>query len=380
MLKKLIYLNLVLLCFFSEVFSQTVKIPHTASIFNCPLTQTQNSLPAKYKKNYQPRTINPRHFIIQSKPELDSLTSCDQKYNFDFDKNILIGVDGQTSGCGPGFCIFEVLKDTFQKKYIINYVKTYSGLCRGIFYYRNFIQIERPTENYKLEIIKVDSLIGIEKKTKSYFTLMGHVSQFSTKEYLSAKISIQELDPPYNVYFATSNFNYEGRYLINLLRNKKYTISVLLDSLYYHENIDTMSREPHYIKGEIGALEKNIELRTLNKNDKIVLYNICFETGKYDLRKESFLELNTLYMFLLNNPKLKVEISGHTDDVGSSTFNLESSKKRAQAVADYLMKKDISANRIIVVGYGDTQPIVDNTAEDSRAKNRRIEFRIIETD
>jgi outer membrane protein OmpA-like peptidoglycan-associated protein len=380
MIKKLIVLFLVIPYIGIESFSQTVKVPHATYIFDCSFLPDKSVVSGYDQKHSQSRPINPRHFIIQSKAELTELTKCEQNYNFDFDKNILIGVYGQTSGCGPGFCFFEVFQDTIQKKIVVNYMKTATGLCRGMFPYQSFIQIEKPDEKYHIELIKVDSLVGFEKRPQSYFSLMGRVSQYLTKEYLSTKISIQELDPPYNVYFASSNVNYEGRYLINLPRNKEYTISVFLDSLYFHENleIDTIPKEPYYKKREIGVLEKNIELRPINKHDKIVLKNIYFESGKHELREESYLELSALYMFLLSNPKLKVEISGHTDNIGSSTLNLELSKKRAQAVADYLIKKGISIDRILVVGYGDTQPIMDNDSGDSREKNRRIEFKIVE--
>jgi len=380
MIKKLIVLFLVMPYTSIESFSQMVKVPHATYIFDCSILPDTNVMSGNDQKHSQSRSINPSHFIIQNKAELTEFTKCDQSYNFDFDKNILIGVDGQTSGCGPGFCFFEVFQDTIEKKIVVNYMKTSTGLCRGMFPYRSFIQIEKPAEKYHIELIKVDSLVGFEKRPHSYFTLRGRVSQYLTKEFLNARISIQELDPPYNVYFANSNVNSEGCYFINLPRNKKYTISVVLDSLYFHENIDidTIKRGPNDKKGEIGVLEKNIELRPIRKNEKIVLNNIYFETGKYELKEESYLELNTMYMFLLNNPKLKVEISGHTDNVGNSSFNIELSLKRAQAVADYLIKKGISKSKIIVVGYGDTQPIADNSDDTSRWKNRRIEFKIVE--
>ncbi len=380
MLKKLTYLHLILLCFSAETFSQTVKIPHSTYVFDCSLIQAQNAVPPNGEKPNPSRTRNKQHFIIQSKAELIRLTQCNQDYDFDFEKNILIGVDGVTSGCAPEFCLFEVLKDTIQKIYSVNYVKTNAGFCRGMFPYRSFIQIEKPTENYQIELNRVDSLPGVHKNPASYFQLTGKVSEFETQNYEGVKISIQDLDPPYSIYFANSNVNAEGVFRIYLPRNKKYAISVVHDRLFFHENLDldSISSRPNGEKSELTVLEKNIELRPFQRNDKIVLNAIYFETGKYDLKEASFSELNTVYNFLLNNPQFMVEISGHTDTMGDPLFNLELSKKRAQAVADYLTTKGVSSIRIRVIGYGDTQPITDNLTDDSRAKNRRIEFKIIE--
>lgn len=83
-------------------------------------------------------------------------------------------------------------------------------------------------------------------------------------------------------------------------------------------------------------------------------------------------------MLLKENPKLKVEIGGHTDPAGPDKANLKISEKRAQSAKKYLMDKfGIDENRLVVKGYGSTKPIADNKTQEGRAKNRRVEFRII---
>jgi outer membrane protein OmpA-like peptidoglycan-associated protein len=80
---------------------------------------------------------------------------------------------------------------------------------------------------------------------------------------------------------------------------------------------------------------------------------------------------------LIENPSLKVEISGHTDNLGNATENIKLSTNRAKAVVDYLVNKGIAANRLTYKGFGSTKPIADNGTEKGRAKNRRTEFTVV---
>ena len=108
----------------------------------------------------------------------------------------------------------------------------------------------------------------------------------------------------------------------------------------------------------------------------IVLRNIFFDTDKFILKPESMTELQKLLDLLKKNPRLKVELSGHTDNAGTHAHNLELSKNRAKAVYDYLTFNGIAANRLSYEGYGLTRPIDTNDTEQGRANNRRTEFKI----
>jgi outer membrane protein OmpA-like peptidoglycan-associated protein len=88
-------------------------------------------------------------------------------------------------------------------------------------------------------------------------------------------------------------------------------------------------------------------------------------------------ELNNLVKLLNQYPTLKIEISGHTDDVGNEEYNQKLSVDRAQAVVNYLISKGISSSRLSFIGFGFTKPIADNTTEEGRKLNRRSEFKII---
>ncbi|MFM7233969.1 MAG: OmpA family protein, partial [Flavobacteriales bacterium] len=110
----------------------------------------------------------------------------------------------------------------------------------------------------------------------------------------------------------------------------------------------------------------------------IVLNNVFFETAKWELKPESMVELDRLVTLLKANPEKKIEIGGHTDNVGSDDTNLTLSNNRAQSVVDYLIRKGIDSGRLTAKGYGETQPIDTNETDIGRAKNRRTEFKVTE--
>jgi len=105
----------------------------------------------------------------------------------------------------------------------------------------------------------------------------------------------------------------------------------------------------------------------------IVLDNVHFDTGKATIRPESFPELDRVAEYLTYKKSLKIEISGHTDNVGDAKSNKSLSQRRADACRTYLIKKGIDGGRVTAVGYGDQRPIAPNDTVDGRQRNRRIE-------
>lgn len=107
------------------------------------------------------------------------------------------------------------------------------------------------------------------------------------------------------------------------------------------------------------------------------LQGIQFETGKSIIKKQSFPILDQVVKVMIENPDYRLFVMGHTDNVGKEASNLQLSKERALAVEQYMEKKGISSNRIESDGYGDTQPVQDNKTAPGRAKNRRVEFKVL---
>ncbi len=104
---------------------------------------------------------------------------------------------------------------------------------------------------------------------------------------------------------------------------------------------------------------------------------VFFETSKAVIKQESFKILNEVSDLLIKNPQIgDLDIEGHTDDRGDEAFNKQLSQERAQAVADYIIKRGVAAKRIKAIGYGEEKPVADNESSAGRAKNRRVEFTI----
>ncbi len=106
---------------------------------------------------------------------------------------------------------------------------------------------------------------------------------------------------------------------------------------------------------------------------RFILDGVNFDTGKATLRPESFARLDSVFEFMAHKKSARLEISGHTDNVGKKKVNQVLSEKRAQTCRDYLISKGIEADRIITIGYGDERPIAPNDTEAGRQRNRRIE-------
>lgn len=112
----------------------------------------------------------------------------------------------------------------------------------------------------------------------------------------------------------------------------------------------------------------------LTTDGKIITYAITFETGKAELKPESYTEIYRIAQLMKDNPSIKFEVQGHCDNTGSDKINDPLSQKRAEAIVSALVELDIEANRLTAVGKGSHNPIADNSTEEGRSKNRRVEF------
>jgi outer membrane protein OmpA-like peptidoglycan-associated protein/tetratricopeptide (TPR) repeat protein len=164
----------------------------------------------------------------------------------------------------------------------------------------------------------------------------------------------------------------QGNYLITLPVGKNYAFSVNRRGyLFYSDNYPLKGKSPD------STYQKDIPLQPIEVNAAVVLRNIFFDVNKYDLKSESQVELTRLVQLLNDNPGLRIQIEGHTDNVGSAADNQKLSDNRARSVVAYLVSKGIPASRLTAKGFGATKPIASNDTEEGRAKNRRTELKVI---
>jgi outer membrane protein OmpA-like peptidoglycan-associated protein len=166
-----------------------------------------------------------------------------------------------------------------------------------------------------------------------------------------------------------------GEFLVTLPVDKNYALNVTYPGyLFYSENFALKE----YAEKTKPFL-MNVPLLSLDSGSVVELKNVFFETAKFDLKPESKVELNKLVSFLNLNKTLRIELGGHTDNVGDKKMNQMLSQNRSKAVYDYLVVNGIDVKRLTYKGYGDTKPKVNNDTDEHRAINRRTEFKVIGT-
>ncbi|RYC72054.1 OmpA family protein [Spirosoma sordidisoli] len=124
-------------------------------------------------------------------------------------------------------------------------------------------------------------------------------------------------------------------------------------------------------------LTRDFDLVPIEAGATVTLRNIYFNVSKYDLKPESFPELNRLVTVMQDNPTMQIRLEGHTDTVGDFDANVELSRNRVNAVKRYLVSKGIAAGRIETVGYGPSRPINTNRSLKERPENRRVEMVVV---
>ena len=201
--------------------------------------------------------------------------------------------------------------------------------------------------------------------------LKGIVSDITSNNPLQA--SFELIDLKSGSVIAKSISDDDGAFLICIPSGKDYMLNVSADKyLFYSDNFSLSG-----VHSKTEPYIKNIKLQPIGSDAVVVLNNIFFDTDKYDLKQESFIELDKVVKMMQANPKMKIEIRGHTDNTGSKEHNIKLSENRAKAVVLYLTAQGISKDRMTYKGYGDSMPRASNDTVEGRALNRRTEFKVI---
>jgi outer membrane protein OmpA-like peptidoglycan-associated protein len=211
-----------------------------------------------------------------------------------------------------------------------------------------------------------------KNKDPEIVTLKGHIFDKETNKKIKAKIEVVD-NSTHEVIYSQEVEGDAGFTLplINEPSNKDFTIKVTSNG--YSEYTGTLKAN------EVKDAHKNIELeKVFVVSNIMILDHVYFQYNEAEISESSKAELDSAIAVLNAQPDVKIEIEGHTDNVGTDDYNLKLSQKRANAVKAYMISKGFDPKRIVkVTGYGNTQPLVNGDSEDAKQKNRRVEFKLI---
>lgn len=233
---------------------------------------------------------------------------------------------------------------------------------------RDFAPAEEPvamqTEQVVEQVVEEEPVaVEIqEQEAPEGVRVFGTITNARTGEVIPATITFTDPAGEHAVTAGDSGYEYYVAGPANY--------QVVIESSGYVSAMEKLDISDYSMR----TLEMNFKMQPLERGTKVNLRNVLFVQSKTDLLPESFPELDVVVEFLEKNPTVFIELAGHTDNRGVARDNVELSQARVDKVKAYLVSKGISEKRITGKGYGGSQPIADNTKEDTRKLNRRVEF------
>ncbi|HEV8286285.1 MAG TPA: OmpA family protein [Chitinophagaceae bacterium] len=201
----------------------------------------------------------------------------------------------------------------------------------------------------------------------------GNVYNKKTMEPLSASLIYETLPDGVEAGNGISNPT-DGSFKIVLPYDKNYLIRASADKFFaISENLNLDS----LVKAGYKIIHKDLYLVPIEIGQVVRLNNVFFDFDKWDLRPESFVELDRVVKLLKENPAIEIEMSAHTDSYGTDEYNFKLSDNRARSCMEYILSKGIETNRITSHGYGESVPVAPNDTPENRQLNRRVEFKIL---
>ncbi len=198
----------------------------------------------------------------------------------------------------------------------------------------------------------------------------GKVFNKKTREGLPSAVELTDINTRHLI--SKIQTDEDGNYLVTLPVGSTYAFNVNRKGfLFYSDNFSLSDT------GRDSAFVKDIPLQPIEAGAAIVLKNIFFDSKDFNLKPTSAGELDKLVLLLNDNPNLRIQIGGHTDNVGQPKDNLALSDNRARSVVNYLVSKGIDPKRLSYKGFGADKPIADNSTENGRALNRRTELSVV---
>jgi flagellar motor protein MotB len=232
-------------------------------------------------------------------------------------------------------------------------------------YYSTNMEGSTGRDIYKFELYR-------EARPQEVSYLKGNVFDATNNKALRAEFELYNLADGQMVFKSFSDA-YSGDFLISIPTNRDYMLNVSKEGyMFFSENF-SLNGIFHLEKPFL----KDVPMQPVAVGKTIILKNIFFDTDAYELKPESKSELNKLVQFLNTNSSIKVEIGGHTDNVGTQQYNQTLSERRAKSVVDYLVSSGINPLRLVAKGYGFSKPVDTNNTESGRANNRRTELTVL---
>lgn len=201
----------------------------------------------------------------------------------------------------------------------------------------------------------------------------GNVFNSKTKKPLSASLVYETL-PDGTVAGNGLSDATDGAFKIVLPYDKNYSIRATADKFFAQSenlNLDSL------VKAGYKEIHKDLYLVPIEIGAVVRLNNVFFDFDKWNLRPESYIELDRVVKLLTENLSIEIEMSAHTDSRGNDDYNFKLSDNRARSVMEYILSKGIAPKRIASKGYGETKPVVPNDTDENRQLNRRVEFIIL---
>ena len=202
-----------------------------------------------------------------------------------------------------------------------------------------------------------------------YFASNGHIGMGDYDLFLSKRNNTDNnWLKPINLGYPINTWNIENSLVV--ANDGKTAYFASNKSGFGLEDIFVFDLPENMQSDEISEIE--LEIITQKTGEEVILKNVTFASNSVEIDASSYIELDKLISYLRKNPKIQIEIQGHTDDVGSEIDNLILSKKRARAVYDYIMPR--VDNKLRHIGYGESRPLSSNNSDNGRELNRRTSF------
>jgi len=209
----------------------------------------------------------------------------------------------------------------------------------------------------------------------SVVTAQGRVINGDTKEPLTAKITYQSL--PYGNKVGVINNN---TYSFPMFDRERYSITVEAPGFVTAKfMLDPAEANGFKLVKDIELTHGNTVAKKKHESGQVMLLNnLIFRVAKAEIEPESYPELDIVVNMLKENPKMVIQLEGHTDYLGNAEKNLKLSQQRVDAVKSYLVKKDINKNRVKTKAFGGANPLSRDDTPEAHRMNRRVELRILQ--